>query len=172
MEFVNFVDIPTNKVTRIPASELTNGMIMFVREGRENEGVFWADAKYFKRNYVPKHPPFEGETKEQIEEIQMLLAEVHPLSYEEWEEGFRCDAHPLIEIKYWLRMGLNYYNVTKYRNYNLEQKKEIFSLCISIFQGWGQAKYILPELHYLSRQEAKRILEKLSEGYEPQHKDN
>ena len=43
------------------------------------------------------------ELKDAIRRIMENFQEQNPMPYEEWEEGFRCDAHPEQEIAYWLK---------------------------------------------------------------------
>jgi len=43
-----------------------------------------------------------------IEEIQATLADVNPMTVEEWEGAFQDGADPVTEIAYWLKVGRRY----------------------------------------------------------------
>jgi hypothetical protein len=45
-----------------------------------------------------RHPPFDEELRAYIRDIQAAFAEHRDLSFEEWEDGFRRDAHREREI--------------------------------------------------------------------------
>ena len=58
-----------------------------------------------KSKFTPsefRHPPFEGELREAIAEIQHSFPGVYDHSFEFWEDGFRRDRNPQNEIFLWL----------------------------------------------------------------------
>ena|SRR5947209_9232791 len=53
-------------------------------------------------------PPFPPVVRDQIRWIQETFQEVCPDSVDEWEDGFRRDAHPIREIEIWKAMAVVY----------------------------------------------------------------
>jgi len=98
-ETVPFLD-PSGRVVQIPRSQLQPGMLQVQIQGRE--GRVWARADQLKKNTQMRNPPFNEEDCACIRQIQAAFAEHRPLSFQEWEEGFRCDADPRQEIAIWL----------------------------------------------------------------------
>ena len=49
-----------------------------------------------------KHPPFNDSVRVYIQQIRDAFAEHYPLSFEDWENGFRNDDNPAQQIAVWL----------------------------------------------------------------------
>jgi hypothetical protein len=94
-EMVPFLDVESGRVVRIPASELRIGAVQVQLQGTRE--VVWALPQQLRPGNI-KHPEFDEGIREYIRQIQAAFAEQRPLSLEEWEEGFRRDAHPEREI--------------------------------------------------------------------------
>lgn len=94
-ETVPFLDVASGRVVRIPAAELRPGVIRVRLEGTDE--VVWALAKDLRPGEVC-HPPFDEGTRAYIRQIQAAFAEHRPLSFDEWEIGFRRDSTPEREI--------------------------------------------------------------------------
>jgi hypothetical protein len=97
-EMVPFFDVENKRVIRIPASELRPGAIQ-VRLKGTNE-IVWVLPEQLREGRV-KHSEFDESIRAYIRQIQAAFAEQRPISFEEWEEGFRRDANPEPEIAYW-----------------------------------------------------------------------
>jgi hypothetical protein len=97
-ELVPFFDVESGRVVRIPASELRPGVVQARVQGIE--GLVWLLPGQLKQGDV-KHPPFDEGTRTYIRQIREAFAEHRPLSFEEWEDGFRRDANPEREIALW-----------------------------------------------------------------------
>ena len=62
--------------------------------------MVWAIPEQLQQSEV-KHPEFDEGIHDHIRQIQTAFAELRPLSFEEWAEGFRRDANPAQEIVLW-----------------------------------------------------------------------
>ena len=110
MNRIRYFDSETVKVVRIPASELLSGAVFTRVEGIEGE--VWTQpstggqpvndqqAVNGEQNGY-KHPPFNESVRIYIEQIQAAFAEHYPLSFEEWEDGFRRDENASQQIAVW-----------------------------------------------------------------------
>ena len=76
-----------------------------------------------------RHPPFEGKLRESIVAIQSSFPQVYELSYEEWEDGFRKDAHLANEILIWQVIAEVFGRFAESRP--LDYRKEAFRLLLS-----------------------------------------
>src|SRR5438477_2186522 len=97
-EMVPFFDVESGRVVQIPATELRPGAVQARVQGIE--GLVWLLPDQLKPGEV-KHPPFDEDVRAYIRQIQAAFAEHRPLSFEEWEDGFRRDAEPAREIALW-----------------------------------------------------------------------
>lgn len=117
-----------NTFTTIPQAELAPGMVQATIEGRA--GVVWVDASTCDlMNCEYKHPPFEGNLREDIKAIQSSFPRVYEHSYEFWEDGFRKDTHPTNEILIWLTIAELFGHFTEGRP--LDYQKEVFRLLLT-----------------------------------------
>ncbi len=108
-EMVPFLDPRTQRVIRIPASELKPGAILAQRQGTSER--VWVMAEDLKPGPI-RHPEFDEGVRAYIRRIQDAFAEQHPLSFEEWEDGFRRDVDPAPEIALWLHAARVYRSFT------------------------------------------------------------
>lgn len=97
-EMVPFLDAATGRVVQIPASELRPGTIQ-VRLQDSGE-IVWALPEQLHHDEI-KHPTFDEGVRDYIRQIQSAFAEHRAISFEEWEDGFRCDDNPDREIALW-----------------------------------------------------------------------
>jgi hypothetical protein len=95
---VPFFDVESGRVVHIPASELRPGVVQARVKGIE--GLVWLLPDQLKPGEL-KHPPFPESIRAYIRQIQEAFAEQRCLSFDEWEDGFRRDAHPESEIAMW-----------------------------------------------------------------------
>ena len=90
-EMVPFFDVQSRKVVRIPAAELRPGVVQVRLAGQEE--LVWVMPSDLQAGEV-RHPPFSEDMRKHIREIKSAFAEHHPLTMDEWEDGFRRDANP------------------------------------------------------------------------------
>lgn len=99
---VKVYDPETKTVTLMPACELSAGMVRIRITGQPDE--VWADAAKLNATSVHRQPPFTGELAAKIRYIERSLREVYPKTYEDWEDGFRCDLYAEDEINSWVHL--------------------------------------------------------------------
>lgn len=104
-EMVPFLDGDSGKIVRIPVSELRPGTVQ-VRLQETGE-VVWALPDQLQPADF-QHPEFDEEVRDCIRQIHKAFAEHRPLSFEEWEDGFRRDGNPAREIAIWLHAASVY----------------------------------------------------------------
>jgi hypothetical protein len=63
------------------------------------------------------------------------LHEVHPMSIEEWLDGFRWDANPESEVRWWERVTRLYTGYSETRDLSAEQQKALFSVVFRLGMG-------------------------------------
>ena len=131
-ELVTFYDVETKTTSYIPRSELAPGVVI-VRRQDTNERVYMEAAKLKSR--PPNHPPFEGAEKVAIEALAKLLADVYPMSYAKWEEGFRCDENPTREIDLWMHVAGVLTAITNEFQLTAEQRRDCFRILAACFTG-------------------------------------
>lgn len=109
-ETVPFLDVENMRVVQIPASELRPGAVQVKIQGSDE--VVWALPEQLHPGEI-KHPEFDKGIRDYIRQIQTMFLEQRPLSFEEWEDGFRRDTTPEREIARWLHAGEVYTEFTR-----------------------------------------------------------
>ncbi len=98
-EMVPFYDVDVGRIVQIPASELSPGAVRI--QLHPSGEVAWALPEQLTFGDI-QHPEFDEEIRDFIRRIQTAFAEHRPISFEQWEDGFRRDANPAQEIALWL----------------------------------------------------------------------
>lgn len=160
--FVEVYDLESGSITRIPARELAPGMVQAQIEGRE--GTVWIGASQATQSEL-RHPPFEADVREMIREIQTSIEEVYPLSFEEWEDGFRRDTNPRIEIAIWLHMARLYRKSIPEAHFDAEQRREIFQLLVACMNSSQEHVFHVFSPTTISREKAQIIVQEFYHGY-------
>jgi hypothetical protein len=70
-----------------------------------------------------------------INYLRSTLHDVHPMSMEEWLDGFRRDANPESEVRWWERLTRLYRGYSDTRNLSAEQTKALFSVVFRLGMG-------------------------------------
>jgi hypothetical protein len=88
-----------------------------------------------------RHGPFGPEVRARLQELHDTLCEVHPLTLDEWEDGFRRDTTPEREIALWLHFAQAYRRVTtqRLRKLQLAHKQVIFHVLLAGMAGRERA---------------------------------
>lgn len=121
---VEVYDFVKNEVYLVSEEKLGPEMIRVNHDGK----IYWANANQLTQNTY-QHPPFEGELKQRILNIQKELEAVNSQSYAEWEDGFRRDQNPKDEIAIWERIVSVYRMFSK--NYqDISVKREIYRIAV------------------------------------------
>jgi hypothetical protein len=104
------------------------------------------------KNLTPgsiRPPHLSAELSMRIEAIRAALAEVCPISAEEWLNGFQRDHHPEREIVWWERLARCYSDFTAEKTLSLEQRQAAFKVIFGLFGGL-EAKGVVADAAALS----------------------
>ena len=124
---VKIYDFATKSVTIIPKAELAPGMVeAFLAEFGEK---LWIDPNQIQQ--APhRHPAFDEKRRRRLRKLVAVLGDVFPKSVEEWEDGFRRDTNPDLEIGEWLRLAEIFQNICEATRLKLSQKIELFKILV------------------------------------------
>ncbi|MCJ8314241.1 MAG: hypothetical protein HRU38_05620 [Saccharospirillaceae bacterium] len=149
---VEVINVNTGDVSLVLSEDIGPGMVRVSYEGKD----YWADSAQLQQN-VYQFEPFKGLIRERIESIMTGLKEVYPLIYDEWEDGFRRDQNPEIEIAIWERIVSLYQHYSKGSS-DLALKKEIYSVLVTC--SFSEANQILNQvqLNVLNKDLANEII--------------
>lgn len=82
-----------------------------------------------------RHPRFEGQARSAIQTIAAELADVHPLSFEEWEDGFRRDQDASSEIATWSRVAAVLRAMTKRFGLDHASRQDCYRVLVACCTG-------------------------------------
>jgi hypothetical protein len=153
-EMIPFLDAEAGRVVHIPASELSPGAIQ-VRLQPSDE-VVWALPEQLHRGEV-KHPEFDEGIRDYIRKIQTAFAEPRPLSFEEWEDGFRRDANPAGEIAIWLHAA-DVYTTFAGTEPDVDRREDVFRCIVACMLTVPEAVWQVLQTQVLSRAEAEQVV--------------
>jgi hypothetical protein len=131
-DLVPYHDFTTGKMTLIPKAELGPGAVLVQIQGEPHP--VYADSAQLQMG-THQHPPFEGEMKEAILSLVTDLAEVRPLSFEEWEDGFRRDRTPDREIAGWLHLAAILKTMGDRFALDPSKRKECYRVLVACYTG-------------------------------------
>lgn len=131
-EWVPYYDFETRTVVRIPKAELRPGVVLVQIEG-EAEPMY-VDASSLKMG-DHQHAMLSPAAKEGIARLVTGLADVHPMTYEQWEDGFRRDQTPESEIAGWLHVSEVLRVMTERHRLGSAEKAECFRVLVACFTG-------------------------------------
>jgi len=153
-EMVPFLDVEGGRVVRIPASELRPGAIQVRLQG--SNGVVWALPEQLRQNEV-QHPEFGEDVRDYIRRIQAAFAEQRPLSFEDWEEGFRRDASPEREIALWSHAA-DVYTAFAASAASAERRRDLYRCIIACLTSGPDAVWHVLKPEALSHAEAEQVV--------------
>jgi len=154
VEMVRFYDFETRRVVMIPASELRAGTVQAQVEGIE--GLVWILPDRLKPGDI-KHPEFDEGIREYIREIQGAFAEHRPLTFEEWEDGFRRDGHPEREIAIWSHAA-DIYTAFAATQPSAERRRDIYRCIVACMTSGPDVVWHVLKPNVLSRAEAQEVV--------------
>jgi hypothetical protein len=131
-ELVPYYDFATRKTVFIPKAELSPGVVLVQIQG--HPGPVYADAAQLKQGQY-QHPHFEGDERAAIQSLVVDLADVRPLSFEEWEDGFRRDQNPAREIAGWIHLAAILNVMSNRFDFPPAEKKECYRVLVACFTG-------------------------------------
>lgn len=121
---VEVYDFVKNEVYLVSEDKLGPEMMRVSLDGK----IYWANANQLTQNTY-QHPPFEGELKQRIINIQKELEAVNAQGYAEWEDGFRRDQNPANEIAIWERI-VGVYRMFSKNYQDISVKREIYRIAV------------------------------------------
>lgn len=160
-EWVSFLDVVSNRVVRIPASELRPGCVQARVEGIA--GIVWLLPEQLQQGEI-RHPPFDEALRAVIRDIREAFAEHRDLSFEEWEDGFRRDVHAEREIAIW-SCAADVYRHFAADEPSAGRRADVYSLLIACMTTTSpESVWHVVELSELARPEAERIVRRFYGG--------
>jgi hypothetical protein len=153
-ETVPFYDVESRRVVRIPAAELRPGAVRARVQGIEE--VVWVWPDQLEPSEV-KHPPFAEDVRDYIRQIQATFAEHRPLSFEEWENGFRRDANPAQEIALWSHAA-DVYTAFAGTEPSAARRKDLYRCIVACLTAGPDGVWHVLRLEALSRAEAEPVV--------------
>jgi hypothetical protein len=75
-----------------------------------------------------------------INHLRLTLDEAYPQSMEKWLDGFRQDAHPEDEVRWWERLARCYVAYSDTKDLNVGQKQAVFSVLFKLGMGFQTEK--------------------------------
>jgi hypothetical protein len=153
-EMVRFFDVEGGRVVQIPASELRPGTVQARVQGIE--GLVWLLPDQLKEGEV-QHPPFDEDVRAYVRQIQEAFAEHRPLSFAEWEDGFRRDAEPAREIALWSHAA-DVYRAFAGTEPSAERRKDVYRCIVACLTAGPDTVWHVLEPAVLSRAEAEQVI--------------
>jgi hypothetical protein len=152
---VRVYDPMTATVRLMPAAELAPGMVAATVRGVS--GVVWVDATQLEEGRH-RHPPLSPVLRSQIWRIYHALWDVYPQTVEEWEDGFRRDVDPAMEIAIWLHIAQAYDAVTASRALTPAQKRDYFNVLVACSMTPREHLFSTVALQAISREDAEEAI--------------
>jgi len=153
-ETVRFQNHETGHIEEIHQSSLPPGAVLTRMLG-DDEDV-WVLAEHLRPGDV-KHGPFSEGVRKLIREIQSAFSEQYPLSFEQWEEGFRRDANPETEMAVWLH-ATKTYEAFATAEEDPYRRRDVFRCVITCMTTSLDTVWLQLRPEVLSRSEAERIV--------------
>ncbi len=154
-KMVPFLDPRTKRVIQIPASELRPGAILAQKVGSKEAD--WMMTEDLELGPI-RHPEFNEEVRAYIRQIQDAFAEQHPLSFEEWEGGFRRDVDPAPEIALWLHAARVYKAFTD-QEPSFARRRDVYCCLITSMGACSpEAVWYTYRPEAISRHEAEQVV--------------
>jgi hypothetical protein len=154
LAMVPFFDFETGRVVQIPAAELRPGAVQARVQGIE--GIVWILPDQIEPGEL-KHEQLDEELRALIRQIQDAFAEPRPLSFEEWEDGFRRDANPEREIALWLHAA-NVYTAFADQEISPPRRDEIYQCVVGCLVSGPEGIWHVFKPQLLGRAKAEEIV--------------
>ena len=152
---VTVLDPVAKTFTEILARELNQGMIRVKVEGREGE--CWMDSSLVQMGAV-KHQSLDSSLTADIEIVMAALAEVYPLTREEWVDGFKRDLNPEQEVAIWKHLADVYTEANRRQQFSHEQLDDVFQVLVNCTLHNRANVLKFCKLKCLSRSDAESVI--------------
>jgi len=103
------------------------------------------------------HQHLSFDLEERIRKLEQVLAEVYPISHQEWVEGFQRDLNPESEVRIYEAIASAYQAFMAKQALILPAKKEAYGLLCTA-GGNVEKTLARAKLQYLSGKEAEELL--------------
>jgi hypothetical protein len=157
---VPFFDVETKRVVRIPAAELRPGVVQAQVQGIDE--LVWISPEQLHPGQI-HHPPFDEDVRVYIRQIQEAFAEQRPMSFEEWEDGFRRDNHPEREIALWVHAA-NVYGTFTANEVVAERRADVYRIIVAALTAPRDKIWHVLKLSTMSRDEAEPVIRRIYGG--------
>jgi hypothetical protein len=151
---VPYFDVESGRLVQIPVSELMPGTVQARVQGIE--GLVWLLPDRLKQGEI-RHPHFDEGTRAYIREIHETFAEHRPLSFEDWEDGFRRDAHPEREIAMWSHAA-DVYAEFAGGEPSAERRRDLYRCIVACLTTTPDTVWNVLKPSALSRAEAEQVV--------------
>lgn len=152
---VQVYDVPTGTLSTIPARELAPGMMRVTMNGVE--GDCWIRPDQLQQSPY-QHPPFDEEARAYLHQIKDALDEVHCMSLEEWENGFRRDRDAEREMAIWLHIAQVYVRLTKDKPLRIDGRRDVLHILLGCANNPREQVLATAGVQVLSRPEAEAVM--------------
>jgi hypothetical protein len=160
-DLVPYHDFSTGNTVLIPKAELSPGVVLIQIQGQANP--VYADATQLKKgNY--QHPPFEGAEQEAIRSLVTDLSDVYPMSFEEWEDGFRRDRNPAQEIAAWVHTASILKVMSATHSFDSSRRQECYQILVACLTGPRETVSARSDPRLLTDDQIKQIIKYFYEG--------
>lgn len=154
-ELARYYDVENRRVLEVPVTEL-EGLMQACVEGID--GLVWIDPEKLPLALGElKHPPFDEDIREYIRHIHTTFIEHRDLSFDDWEEGFRCDKNPAQEIALWSHAA-DVYSMFAKSEESLEHRKDIYRCIVVCLNTEFDDVWNVLRLSCLSHEEAAQVV--------------
>lgn len=151
---VPYLDTQAGRIVRIPAVELRPGVVQVRIHGSDE--LVWVHPDQLAPGEI-RHDEFPEHVRELIRAIQEAFAEQRPLSFEDWETGFRRDAHPEQEIALWLHAAEVYRHFTDAEPAS-ERRRDVYVCVVTCLTTGPEDVWRVLRPQTLSRAESEQIV--------------
>jgi hypothetical protein len=160
-EIVPFYDSGAKRVVSIPKSELSECAIFVDLAGH---GRVYIDASQAKLSDKILHPPFEGDLRLAIELLVQDLADVYPMTYKQWEDGFRTEPRLEKEIAGWIHLSAILKAQSGKHSFDFAQRKACMGLLLACFNGPRETVRNRCDVRLFSNELVEKTIESWYEG--------
>ena len=154
-ETVPFYDFTSGSIVQIPRIELAANAVQVKMEGVKT--LVWVLPEQLNPGDV-KHAPFSEPIRDRIKKIQNAFSEHYPLSFEEWEDGFRRDTSPAKEIALWLYAADVYMQFAADER-SADRRDDIYRCIITCMTASADSVWDIYRPHALEQTEARQVIQ-------------
>jgi hypothetical protein len=126
IEKVDVFDHLTYERYKIPASQLTPGMIPVSVEASPN---FFAHASAFRHGDEQWKVLPDGFKRIALAVFDIIKVQMPEMDENQWVEDYKKDLHPIRELYLWTRIAFAFYQMTHSGTDNPDIQRDVFAIC-------------------------------------------